>query len=230
VGESDCEALDGGFLAQDVNALTALAFLAAGAWVVLRARRLPPGRRGWVAAFGVAVAANGIGSFLFHGPQPAGAGWVHDVAIAGVVLFVAVYDTGCLRRWSAAATAAGYAAALVTAGAALAWLPGGGGIVAVTAGAALIAAEVAFLARRPVEAHSRVGPRAAAYAATLVVLAAAALGDLAGGTGGPWCVPGSVLQWHALWHLGAAAGLAGFAYAVLEIRTAPGEERLAQAS
>ncbi len=53
------------------------------------------------------------------------------------------------------------------------------------------------------------GPAAALRAllpATLVVTVAAVV-NAAGRTGGPWCDPDSILQWHGVWHLGAAAAL-----------------------
>jgi hypothetical protein len=72
LGAGDCELIRvDGLLAQPVNALSALAFVAVGVWLVVRRRSL----------LGVLTVAVGIGSFLFHGPQPAGAKWIHDVSI-----------------------------------------------------------------------------------------------------------------------------------------------------
>ena len=82
LGGSDCEALHDGWLGQPVNALSSLAYVAAGVYVLHRSR--PP-------ALGLAVAlsAVGIGSFLYHGPMPRGAELVHDgsiVALAGAAV------------------------------------------------------------------------------------------------------------------------------------------------
>jgi hypothetical protein len=75
----DCELIGSGFLGQPVNALTSLAFLVVGLWLV---RRRP--------VIGSLSAAVGLGSFLFHGPMPPWSEWAHDVSLAllfaGVVL------------------------------------------------------------------------------------------------------------------------------------------------
>ena len=99
IGGSDCERIVGGALAQPVLALTSLAYVAAGvvvvAWAVHR-RRLP------AVAAGLALAAVGAGSFVYHGPQPSWAGPAHDWPIVVVVSIcvVGVVRSGLRRDWS----------------------------------------------------------------------------------------------------------------------------------
>ncbi|HEY8526841.1 MAG TPA: hypothetical protein VIL48_17855 [Acidimicrobiales bacterium] len=83
LGASDCEALRGGWLGQPANALSSLAYVAAGAFLL---------RRGAPTGPALAVAAAGVGSLLYHGPMPPGAELAHDgslIALAGVGLVVA---------------------------------------------------------------------------------------------------------------------------------------------
>jgi hypothetical protein len=75
LGASDCEALHAGWLGQPVNALSSLAYVLAGAYVL---------RRGGPRAPALALAAAGVGSLLYHGPMPWGAGLAHDGSMAAV--------------------------------------------------------------------------------------------------------------------------------------------------
>jgi hypothetical protein len=84
LGGSDCEAVRDAVLAQPVNSLSSLAYVAAGAWVL---------RRGGPVAPAVALAAVGAGSVLYHGPMTAGAELAHD---GSIVAFVAAT---CLVAW-----------------------------------------------------------------------------------------------------------------------------------
>jgi hypothetical protein len=82
-GGSDCEALREGLLGQPVNAVSSLAYVVAGLWVL---------RRGGPVGPGVALGLVGLGSVLYHGPMPPGAGPAHDgsiAALAGATAIVA---------------------------------------------------------------------------------------------------------------------------------------------
>jgi hypothetical protein len=100
LGAGDCERLHDGLIAQPVNTASALALVAVGAWLAgrgLRAGARPategsgePRRGASVGqlAFGVAVAAAGIGSVDYHGPGSPAARLLHDgslYAVAGLV-------------------------------------------------------------------------------------------------------------------------------------------------
>ncbi len=85
LGSTDCERIRSGPIAQPVNTITSVAFVAAAGVTALRSRR-----RG--AAYGVQeitysslLALVGIGSVAFHGPQPPGAKVLHDAPIAGLL-------------------------------------------------------------------------------------------------------------------------------------------------
>lgn len=80
LGGTDCERIGAGWLAQPANAVSSLAYVAAGAWMLRRAAA--PGTDSWLlTGAGVALAAIGAGSVAFHGPQPAWAATAHDAAI-----------------------------------------------------------------------------------------------------------------------------------------------------
>jgi hypothetical protein len=85
LGSTDCERIRPGLIAQPVNTITSVAFVAAAGVTALRSRR-----RG--TSFGVQeitysglLALVGVGSVAFHGPQPPGAKVLHDAPIAGLL-------------------------------------------------------------------------------------------------------------------------------------------------
>lgn len=80
LGGTDCERIGAGWLAQPANAASSLAYVVAGVWLLRRA--LAPGTDSWLLfGAGAALAAVGVGSVAFHGPQPVWAGTAHDAAI-----------------------------------------------------------------------------------------------------------------------------------------------------
>jgi hypothetical protein len=102
LGAGDCERLQDGLIAQPVNTASALAYVAVGAWLVGRSLDSGPdaaGARAAVVAFGVAVAAAGIGSVDYHGPGSPAARLLHDGGLYAVVGFVAWHEVARrLRR------------------------------------------------------------------------------------------------------------------------------------
>lgn len=105
-GHSDCERIVGGALAQPVLTVTSLAYVAVGVAVLWWAVRV---RTPLAAAAGLALAAVGAGSFVFHGPQPSWAGLAHDLPIVavGVVYAAGLVLSGRRHRWSGWAAPAG---------------------------------------------------------------------------------------------------------------------------
>jgi hypothetical protein len=94
LGAGDCERLHDGLIAQPVNTASALAYVAVGAWLAGRGLRgdaggLPGRSQGRIVAFGLAVAAAGVGSVDYHGPSSPAARWVHDGGLYAVVGYVA---------------------------------------------------------------------------------------------------------------------------------------------
>ena len=103
MGQSDCERVVSGALAQPVLAITSLAYVAVGVAVLCLAVR---GRGVLAAAAGVVLIAVGVGSFAYHGPQPSWAGPAHDWPIVALAAVCAVGLARTARRrprmWMAA--------------------------------------------------------------------------------------------------------------------------------
>lgn len=106
LGSTDCERIREGRIAQPVNTVTSLAFVAAGAAVVVGARRHGSGHMPEVVAFSALMALVGAGSVAFHGPQPRGARWMHDWPIAGLLAVTAA--TPMVRRMRGRAALPGW--------------------------------------------------------------------------------------------------------------------------
>ena len=203
LGESDCEQIRTGLIAQPVNALSSLAYVAGGGWVAARGVRA--GRPAAV-AFGALLGAVGVGSVLYHGPCPPGAQQVHDSSLAAALGFVVLHNTAAVTGLQRAVP--GVVQLGATVGAAVPVLPTGRftNHVVVVLGLAAVATEAVS-----VRGHRAAGPSAAAAVGL-------ALGVIINGlsrTGGPLCRPGSLVQGHAAWHMLSAASLAAWARGAL---------------
>ncbi|MGZ8565600.1 MAG: hypothetical protein ACXWXS_00965 [Actinomycetota bacterium] len=218
LGHGDCEAMRAGLLHQPANAVSSLAFLAAGAWIAYRATRVP-GERAELLTFAAAVAANGIASFLFHGPAPGGSRWAHDVAALSLPVFVAAHDAGLVRRWAPRVRLAWFGGAITIVAIVIAVWPDAlvalGFASALAAGAGEAGAFRAGYRPRPGDAEPL---QLAAWSLVLVALALGGLAFLFGRTGSPLCRPGSLAQIHAAWHLLVAVAAAAYAWAAFELR------------
>ena len=155
---ADCERVIDGLLGQPANSLSALAFVGTAPILWRFGHR-------HVAA---ALAATGLGSFLFHGPMPPGSQWAHDVSLAWLLVAVGLADTEW-QRFAGWPSAAGI-------GIALAIVPvAGDGLAAAAAAVAIGAILWRSRTRR-----------------TMVALGLLGLGALVGrlsATDGPWCRP-----------------------------------------
>lgn len=206
LGDTDCEGLRDAGLAQPVNATTSLAYVALGVAIAIGSARSGEDRSSSI-AFAGCVAAIGLGSFAFHGPQPTGSGPAHDLPIAVTIVFMALHDLQSLRRrpqrpW----------AVLVAVTAVLAIVAAlRSSLVVTIAGSAVATLLVAeYLGRwRPVLAHGTARQRS-----ELALIAA--LGAMAGVTwlGGrsssPLCAPEALVQLHGLWHVSSSLLLGGW--------------------
>lgn len=179
---ADCEAVGAGFFGQPINTLTTLGFVAAGIIVIVQRQDMR-----WI---GIGLVSTGIGSFLFHGPMPPGNEWAHDVSLAWLVTMIAGWGT----RWERASRLP----ALAVIGAVVAVFPV---IADPLAGLMTVVAVISLL----VKDHS------AATVGPLLLLASLAVFGRLGATGGPLCNPDSLLQPHALWHLGSALAVTWWA-------------------
>lgn len=200
IGETDCEALGDGVLAQPVNALTSLAYSVIGVVVIVLALRWDRWRARTI-VYGLCLVATGVGSVLFHGPQPAGSRFLHDVPIVLAVLLIALHDLDLIvdrfhRVVPAFVVIAGLTAAVA------AWWPDAAaiatGVVAVTAIVAEVIVYRRHLRPSPVSRQRRLS------VAIVGVGAVAASMWLLGRTDGPVCDPDSPLQLHGLWHVVSA--------------------------
>lgn len=211
---SDCERLGDGWVAQPANAVSSLAYVAAG-FVLLRWARAQPSidvRSAWPVAAGLVTA--GLGSVDYHGFQSPLAQWGHDWGVAVPVVAAVHIDAGeLLPEVPTRLRSAASIGALVAMGLLLAHRPRSGPSVG-GVGALVLGVSELVLWRR----GRRPGPRRRSR----ILLAAAAGAGLAGATalslsrsGGPLCRPDSLLQGHAVWHGCSAVALLCWAMAVL---------------
>jgi len=203
----DCERFLSGPLGQPANALSSLAFVVAALWIVVVALRGERAGRSMMIVFALAVAANGIGSFALHGPDPGWARWAHDAAIMSVLLFVGTRALGRSRAWRPTVEMGAYAAALIVVGLGLALVRGASDPFAGTLAAVAVVGEVAT---------GRARERSLARAIGLTAIVLGGVAFYLGRTGSPFCRPESLFQWHALWHVLAAVALAAYAWVAFD--------------
>lgn len=206
---SVCEPAGPPLWTQPPSAWSSLAFVAAGAWILMAAWRRGegPAARGGTTplpaqvALGVLTILVGVGSAVQHGPAPPWNPVLHDPPLMGALALVAADAAADLtgRRlrtwWWLAPTA------LVVVLAALS--PSGSAAAQAATAAVAVAISLVRADRRP-------GVRRR----TLAALSVLALGSLVGALsrpGQPWCAPGGwldgALSGHAVWHVLAAAAL-----------------------
>ena len=214
LGTGDCEAIHLEWLKQPVNAWSSLAFAAVGLAVLASARSATGRERTNRVVYGLLLGATGIGSFLFHGPQPDAAHFLHDVTLVAALWFLVVVNTAgafAANRQTAAAAFLGGVAALAIA---LLISPGIGNALAGIVIILLIASDVAT--------WSRTAPNRLWHAMAIGVLIAGVALNLAGRTGAPWCDPSTLLQAHAGWHVLAAVFLGLYFMATASTRSKTG--------
>jgi hypothetical protein len=185
---ADCELRDDWFLAQDVNAWTSLAYLAAGLVIVA-----PVVRRGLPAALlalGAVAVVQAVGSFLYHGAEGDLAQLLHDVPLVGALGFVAGWQAGRLLDRASAGGLAGLATGLAA------------GALASVAGVVDLATAVLVVSVAVTELIARRRGLPALWNVPLLALAAVAgVFWLAGTTGSPLCDERSWAQPHGAWHV-----------------------------
>jgi hypothetical protein len=207
IGESDCETIQEGLIAQPVNAFSSGAYILAGIWLISRAARMRSHETATQMVFGVALASVGVGSIAFHGPTPPGARLLHDLTIASVFALIAARNAGILREWTEATVLMVFAVVTAITGGAMAVAPNVGNAVGGVVGVGAVATEAYLYWTRRRGGLSR---RTVRWLAGIVVLfAVAGIINLLGRTDAPLCEPGSLFQGHALWH-----GLTAVAFAL----------------
>lgn len=216
---SDCEAVHGGFWQQDVNAWTSLTYVAAAA--VVAAVALRSRARGPLLLLAALVAAEGVGSLIYHGRPSDGAQALHDVSLVGMLGFIAGWHVGRLgagglERPMRAATGAGLVA---LAAGVLAWLVGPSGVNAL-AGLGVVTVLVSELVARRRHLPPIWTP------APIALLIVAALAWFGGRSDSPFCLPDSWAQLHGLWHVLSALLVVTWVDRALEVGAADDAPRL----
>lgn len=197
IGESDCEVLRDAALAQPVNAITSLSYVVVGVIVMASAvvRRRPLVE---AVVYGTCLVGVGLGSVLFHGPQPAGSRILHDLPILLTVIFIVVHDLRMVSDrfdrtmvWFCGAAVAATGLTIVD--------PDLGGAATALGVGAIALLEFIVYRRRLRPAPTR--RQRQAYAAIIAVTGVAASTWLLGRTDSPACDPDAVFQFHGVWHV-----------------------------
>jgi len=204
----DCEVASGGWLSQPANAVSSLAYVVAGLWVMFWARRRADVDLRLAVGYGLAVFLTGLGSVDFHGTQSPAASFLHDWGLSATVLFIVVFDVSLLFSWERSREWATYLAAVVTVGILLVVAPTSGALLAGMVALAMVIAEgwVLVTGRR---SWWRPGasPEEAAYSLAVLALLVGVVVYVPSRTDGVLCDPDSLLQGHAAWHVLTALAL-----------------------
>lgn len=99
---SDCERVRDSLLSQPVLAISSLALVVIGGWLLWKWRDLPSNERWAASVYGVLLALVGIGSVDFHGPRTALAQFLHDAPIVLLLLWAVTVPAWRLVRRSPA--------------------------------------------------------------------------------------------------------------------------------
>lgn len=202
LGAADCESAGTGWLLQPANAWSSLAFAVVGIVLIVSASQTSPRERSLRIPFGVLMAATGIGSFLYHGPQSGGAGFVHDITFLAMLWFLILVDP-----------ASAYGVPLRLAWAALGMIVLAGSIVLIAVPAStnvLTGISVFALIGTDVLMHRIGGIDGAWYGAAVLLFAGSLVFNLLGRSGTASCDPDSLFQLHALWHVSSAAAIGAY--------------------
>lgn len=210
LGETDCERINEGALAQPVNAISSLAFSAIGLALLVWAGVAV----GWERHFRYVTAGlfilTGFGSFLYHGPQWAGSLFAHDITFLAVLAVIAgTHITLALGRNERTAWTAVGALIAVYVAVLLVWP---------TATNFLTASAVVLLVVGDVPLHRNGGLDARWYTAALVLIGLAVVFLVLGRSGAPLCDPESLFQPHGLWHIFSAAALGAYVVGTAPVR------------
>jgi len=213
LGETDCETIRDGALAQPVNAISSLVFSLVGLGLLLWANSAQAWERRFRSVVGVLFVLTGIGSFLYHGPQTAGSLFAHDVTFLAVLAVVAGTHIALALRWSEPASwlATGTLIALYV-------------IILIvwpTATNILAASAVVLVVAGDIPLHRVGGLDGRWYGAALVLMALAVVFFGLSRSGGPICSPDSLLQGHGMWHVLGACALGAYV-----VGTAPTRARM----
>jgi hypothetical protein len=202
LGAADCEIVGGGWLVQPINAWSSLAYAAVGMVLITSTSQAPRSDRTLRVAFGVLMVATGIGSFLYHGPQAAAAGFAHDITFLAMLWFLSLmnpasaYGVPRPHAWIALASVTAAASAVLIAS------PDSTNVLTGISIVALITSDL--LLRRIGGINGRW------YAAALILFGASLVFNLLGRSSTATCDPDTLIQFHALWHVLSAAAFGAY--------------------
>ncbi len=210
LGAGDCEALGDGWLIQPAAAWTSLAYAVVGVVLIVTAASSSDRERTLRIAFGLLLIGTGIGSFLYHGPQPAIAGFAHDITFLTALWFLIIMNPalpyGLRRTWAWVA----FAAVSATIAIILVLFPASTNVLTGISVVALMISDLLM--------HRIGGIDGRWYAAALTLFAAALLFNALGRTGASTCAPDDVVQFHGLWHVLSAVAFGAYFVAMVRPR------------
>jgi hypothetical protein len=225
LGAGDCEAWREGRLGQPTNAVTSLAYVVAGAWLLARSRHVRAGERWRAGAYGAALAASGIGSVAYHGWGGKLSHWFHDVSLAALLAALPAEQLASVRDWGSAPAMSVWGLATLPAGVHLAIDP----TASAPSTGVLVTAAAFGEVHRSLHGSAALAPTTRPAGRRRLGTAFAAMGlgvtsYVLGRTGAPTCRPRSRWQWHGVWHVLGAVAAASWSdrVHVLPYRAEPG--------
>lgn len=212
LGESDCETIGTGLLAQPVNAVTSLSYVLFGLIIAIGLRRGATNERSLRLLFALLLMATGVGSVMYHGTQGPGSGFVHDMSFLSAILFLAVFNLG--GSFGTPRRRAMLAFVVIGIGAA--------GVLAVwpMSTNALMGLIVVAIVASDIRGHRTGDMRTRWWIGAVVAMALALILFSIGRTGGIACDEASVFQAHGWWHVLAAIALWAYFEATTGARSA----------
>lgn len=210
IGESDCELLESGLLAQPVNAVSSLAYSLVGVALVFWAFRVSGHFRIIRITFGALMVTTGMGSVVFHGPQGWGSQFFHDITFLSALLFLAVFNFTAAKSAKVPIAWMSFSTLWLTIAILLVASPGATNAVMVLAVVGIVVSDVVLFRNKARWTRW--------YLTALITAGAAVAMFLLGRTGGPMCDPTGAFQGHAVWHVLGAAALGAYFVATTAIR------------
>jgi len=202
LGESDCEAVTTAALAQPVNALSSFAFSLVGVLIVGWARSVRGIESEVRFVFGGILVLTGIGSYLFHGPQPLVSQFMHDITFLGTLVLIVIANMAAGLSWSRQALWGLFTATVVVVSGVLLVYSGATNVLMVTGVVGVVLSHLVL--RRAGGVSLRL------LLSAMLAMALAVMFFVLGRAGGPICDPDATFQGHALWHVLSAVAIGAY--------------------